>query len=77
VRSRVLATVVIGTNVFLLATIWSHWRFSYFSLDDFNNLFWVQRISGWSMLWHVVDPFSDFFRPLGMSVYWILNLIAR
>jgi len=53
-------------------TIWYDWRFSYFSLDDFNNLFWVQRVSGWSMLWHVVDPLSDFFRPLGMSVYWIL-----
>src|SRR5262249_42237095 len=53
-------------------TIWYDWRFSYFSLDDFNNLFWVQRLSGWSMLWHVVDPLSDFFRPLGMSVYWIL-----
>ncbi len=48
------------------------YTFSYFWLDDFNNLFWVQKTGGWALLWHTLNPFSDFFRPVGMLAYWTL-----
>lgn len=64
------AAVIIGSVIALImaATFYS-WRFSYFWLDDFNNLFLVQQQSLVHMLWYNVDPVADFFRPFGMLVY--------
>jgi hypothetical protein len=54
------------------------YTFAYFWLDDFNNLHWVQSQSFTQMLWYVVNPASDFFRPVGMMFYWIaLQLFDR
>src|SRR5439155_11454930 len=55
----------------ILASVFYSWRFAYFWLDDFNNLFWVQQQSFVRMLWYNIDPFTDFFRPFGMLVYWV------
>jgi hypothetical protein len=55
----------------VLASTFYLWRFAYFWLDDFNNLFWVQQQSFARMLWYNLDPFTDFFRPFGMLIYWI------
>src|SRR4029078_4324980 len=64
--------VVIGsTCALILASVFYSWRFAYFWLDDFNNLFWVQQQSLASMLWYNVNPFSNFFRPFGTLIYWI------
>jgi hypothetical protein len=66
------SAVIIGSVIALiLASTFYTWRFSYFWLDDFNNLFLVQQQSLVRMLWYNVDPFTDFFRPFGMLVYWI------
>jgi len=46
--------------------------FAYFWIDDFGNLYWVQKTGGLEMLGHVVNPASAFFRPVGMAVYWVL-----
>src|SRR5688572_21601351 len=47
-------------------------HFVYFWVDDFNNLFWVQQTSASALLLHVADPGSQFFRPVGMVLYWTL-----
>jgi hypothetical protein len=47
------------------------WRFAYFWIEDFNSLYWVSRESAWTMLWHNLNPASDFFRPFGMLFYWM------
>ena len=57
--------------VILAATFYS-WRFAYFWLDDFNNLYWVRGESFTQMVWHNVNPASQFFRPFAMFFYWIL-----
>ena len=64
--------VVIGSTCgLILASVFYSWRFAYFWLDDFNNLFWVQQQSLASMLWYNVNPFANFFRPFGILIYWI------
>lgn len=64
--------VVIGSTCgLILASVFYSWRFAYFWLDDFNNLFWVQQQSFASMVWYNVDPFANFFRPFGTLIYWI------
>src|SRR5262245_13970302 len=68
---RTLRLGILAINAVLLAYVIYVWRFSYFWLDDFNNLYWVQRESGWSMLRHIIDPTSTFFRPFGMLFYWV------
>ncbi len=55
----------------ILASTFYAWRFSYFWLDDFNNLYWTERVSGWQILWFNLNPLSTFFRPFGMLFYWI------
>jgi hypothetical protein len=70
--ARAVQTGIFIITALLLVDIVYLWHFSYFWLDDFNNLYWVQRQSGWSMLGNVVNPASDFFRPFGMLCYWIL-----
>jgi hypothetical protein len=56
----------------LLLFTYRLYTFSYFSTDDFNNLYWVQQQSALQMLWYILDPVSRFFRPTGMAVYWLL-----
>lgn len=57
---------------------WTFHLFSYatFYTDDFNNLYWVQQQSAAQMAWHVLNPASKFFRPVGMMVYWLLLRFA-
>src|SRR5437016_1353219 len=45
--------------------------FAYFWFDDFDNLYWVQRQSAQLMLSYFLNPFSDYFRPTGMMLYWL------
>lgn len=47
------------------------YRFGTFSMDDFNNLFWSQQSRGDALIWHIINPASDFFRPVGLLVYWM------
>src|SRR5436190_6362961 len=47
------------------------YTYAYFWLDDFNNLFWVQQQSFGEALGHLVSPSAQYFRPVGMLVYWI------
>ncbi len=46
-------------------------RTSYFYYDDFNCLYLTQQQSLASLLGHVLNPFSAFFRPLYLLVYWL------
>src|SRR5262249_17867090 len=52
------------------------YNFTYFWLDDFNNVYWIRRVSLLDLIGHTVNPASLFFRPLGMLVYWILFRFA-
>ncbi len=70
-RPRPAAVIIGSVSTLVLASTFYAWRLSYFSLDDFNNLYWVQQQSLAGMLWYNVNPFTDFFRPLGMLVYWV------
>jgi hypothetical protein len=47
------------------------YTYSYFWLDDFNNLYWVQKQTFGEALGHLVTPSAQHFRPLGMLVYWL------
>ena len=44
---------------------------AYFWLDDFNNLFWVQKLSAFELLKAITNPASTYFRPTGMLFYWL------
>jgi len=52
------------------------YNYTYFWLDDFNNVYWVRREGFWKILEHIANPASMFFRPLGMLVYWIIFRLA-
>lgn len=56
----------------LLFNTYRLYKGSYFWLDDFNNLYWVQQESFAHMIGHIVNPVSLYFRPTGMMCYWIL-----
>jgi len=71
-RTRALTAVIVAVQVLLLARIWYLWRFSYFGNNDFDMLYWIFRVDGRTMLWHVINPISDFFRPAGMFVGWVM-----
>jgi hypothetical protein len=45
---------------------------SYFSLDDFNNLYWMQRATFPQMLGQLLNPSPAYFRPAGWMCYWVL-----
>ena len=45
---------------------------AYLYTDDFNNLYWVQQLSAGEIAWHVLNPASRYFRPVGMAVYWLM-----
>jgi len=63
--------VAISIAVLLLATFYLY-ADSYFTTDDFINLYWVQLQSPGQMAWHVVNPASHYFRPTGTLFYWLL-----
>jgi len=72
---RFVPLVCIGA---LLVFTFRLYTFAYFWLDDFTSLYWVQPQTFTQMLGHVLNPASDFFRPVGMSFYWIaLQLFDR
>src|SRR5690349_24286577 len=52
------------------------YNYTYFWLDDFNNVYWVRREGFWKIVGHILNPSSMFFRPLGMLVYWIIFRFA-
>jgi hypothetical protein len=68
----VFSTLFIATFGLLLVKIWKTWSFSYFTLDDFDIFYWVQRVDGPSIFWYLINPASDFFRPVGVIFYWLL-----
>jgi hypothetical protein len=63
---------VLCIAVLLLNTFRLYKSGAYFWLDDFNNLYWVQRTSLAQMIGHMVNPVSAYFRPTGMMCYWLL-----
>ena len=55
----------------LLLKTYQLYDFAYFGPDAFNNFFWVQRENFTSMIGHVANPLSSYFRPVGMMYYWL------
>jgi hypothetical protein len=47
------------------------YRSAYFWLDDFDNLYWVQKLSASELLKAIINPASTYFRPTGMLFYWL------
>jgi hypothetical protein len=47
------------------------YTYAYFWIDDFNNLYWVQQWTLLEVLLHLVSPSAEYFRPVGMLVYWL------
>lgn len=66
---RLVSILCVST---LLFNTYRLYKGAYFSLDDFNNLYWVQQTSFPRMLGHILNPVSSYFRPAGMMCYWIL-----
>jgi hypothetical protein len=67
---RLVPVLCIG--VLLLNTFRLYKGGAYFFLDDFHNLYWVQRASFAQMLEQIVNPDPVYFRPVGMMCYWTL-----
>jgi len=67
---RLVPVLCIG--VLLLNTFRLYKGGAYFWLDDFNNLYWVQRTNFAQMVRQVVNPDPAYFRPVGMICYWAL-----
>ena len=59
----------------VVAGMWLY-TFTYFWLDDFNNVYWIRREGFWRLIGDILNPASLFFRPLGMLVYWIVFRVA-
>lgn len=57
-------------GLLLVLTLAPYWS-SYFYYDDFNCIFLAQQQTGWSILWHNLNPASTDFRPFYMLVYWV------
>ncbi len=54
------------------------YTYAYFWLDDFICLYQVQQQTLREALGHLVSPSAEYFRPLGMLVYWFaLRLFDR
>jgi hypothetical protein len=47
------------------------YRSAYFWLDDFDNLYWAQKLSAFELLKAITNPASTYFRPTGMLFYWL------
>ena len=61
----------LGFILLCLAIPFQTFRKSYFYYDDFNCLYLIQQQNLASLLGHVINPFSAFFRPLYLLVYWL------
>jgi hypothetical protein len=44
---------------------------AYFWLDDYDNLYWVQKLSAFELFKAITNPASTYFRPTGMLFYWL------
>jgi len=53
----------------LLFVTFMLYRSSYFSLDDFNNLYWVGQWTYGQTLQMLFSPSAEYFRPVGMLFY--------
>ena len=67
---RLVPVLCIG--LLLINTFLLYKKGAYFWLDDFNNLYWVQRATFIHMIRYVLNPSFDGFRPVGMLSYWLL-----
>jgi hypothetical protein len=56
-------------SLFLLC-LPAYWH-SYFYYDDFNCFYLAQKAGGSALLGHTLNPFSEYFRPLYMLIYWV------
>lgn len=45
------------------------YRYAYFTIDDFNNLYWVQQWTFGQSLQMILSASTEYFRPVGMLVY--------
>lgn len=61
---------LLGIAVLLFFTF-RLYRSAYFWLDDFDNLYWVQKLSAFELLKAITNPASTYFRPTGMLFYWL------
>jgi hypothetical protein len=68
-RAKIMAVLAVALPTLFAFGLWS---FSYFWTDDFGNIFWIQSETAGSMLTHVLNPASTFYRPVGEFFYWIL-----
>jgi len=66
---QIIPSLCVGV---LLLSTFHLYNGAYFWLDDFNNLYWMQRVSFAQMLGQIVNPIPAFFRPVGMMCYWVL-----
>jgi uncharacterized integral membrane protein len=69
---RILMLVFVISISALLFNTYRLYKGTYFWLDDFNNLYWVQQASFSRMMGYILNPVSSYFRPAGMMCYWTL-----
>jgi hypothetical protein len=76
---RYFPAICIALLLFFTYRLYNH---AYLTLDDFNNLYWVQQANATEMVAYVLNPLSRYFRPGGMFFYWLelhffdLNAVA-
>jgi hypothetical protein len=63
--------IYLGFILLCLVVPLQAFRTSYFYYDDFNCLYLAQQQSLPSLLGHLINPLSAFFRPLYLLVYWL------
>jgi hypothetical protein len=68
--------LVVAVFVAVLIYTFRLYSFRCFLLDDFNALALVQRETATGLLVHVLNPVSDFYRPLAMLIYRLLWVFA-
>jgi hypothetical protein len=67
--ANIIAAISVATPLLFAFRLWS---FAYFWIDDFGNIFWVRSQTSMNMIGYIADPFSTFFRPMGMLFYEVL-----
>jgi hypothetical protein len=65
---RFAPAICIGILLFFTFRLYGY---SYFWLDDFNNLHWIQQWSLWQGIRDVLSPSTEHFRPVGLLAYQI------
>ncbi len=61
---------IFAPTILFLLCLPPYWH-SYFYYDDFNCFYLAQQAGGSSILGYVLNPFSNYFRPLYMLFYWV------